>query len=246
MGPGRAFLLRSTIGYRPHLRCDGARRAAPRDFLMSGSHDFARRANATVLAQSSFANACAVTHTHAMPKLILHPTSSSTSSGAVTEIVAEAARSAPGLLVLRYAVLGRVAGIALPAAGAPARSDGLWRHTCFEAFVRGPGETYCEFNVAPSGQWAAWRFSGHRQGMTPLPVSPPVTVARRSEGRLEVAASFALGDLPEARGGALWRVGLSAVIEEAGGRLSYWALRHPAGEPDFHHPDCFALELPRP
>ena len=36
---------------------------------------------------------------------------------------------------------------------------------------------------------------------------------------------------------------LAAVIEEEGGRLSYWALRHAAGKPDFHHPEAFALEL---
>src|SRR3546814_10579152 len=34
---------------------------------------------------------------------------------------------------------------------------------------------------------------------------------------------------------------LSAVIEETDGTKSYWALRHPPGKPDFHHPDCFAL-----
>jgi hypothetical protein len=33
------------------------------------------------------------------------------------------------------------------------------------------------------------------------------------------------------------------VIEAADGSLSYWALRHPPGKPDFHHRDAFALEL---
>ena len=42
------------------------------------------------------------------------------------------------------------------------------------------------------------------------------------------------------------RIALSAVIEEVDGTKSYWALRHPPGAPDFHHPDCFALELPAP
>ena len=37
--------------------------------------------------------------------------------------------------------------------------------------------------------------------------------------------------------------GLSAVIEDPNGVLSYWALRHPPGKPDFHHPDTFALEI---
>jgi hypothetical protein len=44
--------------------------------------------------------------------------------------------------------------------------------------------------------------------------------------------------------GASWRLGLSAVIEETSGRISYWALAHPPGKADFHHSDCFAHELP--
>ena len=43
---------------------------------------------------------------------------------------------------------------------------------------------------------------------------------------------------------ASWRLGLSAVIEDTSGGKSYWALAHPPGKPDFHHADCFALELP--
>jgi hypothetical protein len=39
------------------------------------------------------------------------------------------------------------------------------------------------------------------------------------------------------------RLGLSAVIEENDGTISYWALKHLPGKPDFHHPDSFALEL---
>ena len=41
-----------------------------------------------------------------------------------------------------------------------------------------------------------------------------------------------------------WRLGLSAVLEEKDGTKSYWALAHPPGAPDFHHPDCFAAQLP--
>jgi hypothetical protein len=49
-----------------------------------------------------------------------------------------------------------------------------------------------------------------------------------------------LRDLPA---DAPWRLGLSAVIEDRSGQKSYWALAHPPGRPDFHHEDCFALEL---
>jgi hypothetical protein len=46
--------------------------------------------------------------------------------------------------------------------------------------------------------------------------------------------------------GTAWRAGVSAVIEEADGTKSYWALAHPPGEPDFHDPESFVLSLPAP
>jgi hypothetical protein len=42
------------------------------------------------------------------------------------------------------------------------------------------------------------------------------------------------------------RLALSAVIEDENGKLSYWALKHPPGKPNFHHPDAFTLELVPP
>ena len=41
-------------------------------------------------------------------------------------------------------------------------------------------------------------------------------------------------------------MGLSAILEEQGGTISYWALAHPAGKPDFHDAACFAVALPAP
>ena len=38
----------------------------------------------------------------------------------------------------------------------------------------------------------------------------------------------------------------AAVVEETDGRLSYWALTHPAERPDFHHRDGFVLPLEHP
>jgi hypothetical protein len=39
------------------------------------------------------------------------------------------------------------------------------------------------------------------------------------------------------------RLALCAVIEDRQGQLYYWALRHPAGVPDFHDPRGFILQL---
>jgi predicted GIY-YIG superfamily endonuclease len=124
----------------------------------------------------------------------------------------------------------------LPDPAATERTDGLWQTTCFELFVRTGGETYCEFNFAPSTQWAAYRFDAHRAGMRDLVLATPV-ITRKDDGIDVVINLLWLGDRE-------LHIGLSAIIEEKDGTKSYWALKHPPGAPDFHHPDCFALQLP--
>jgi hypothetical protein len=129
------------------------------------------------------------------------------------------------------------------------RQDGLWSGTCFELFAREPGAAgYIEFNFAPLAAWAAYSFSGRRTGMTPLAgIGSPHLVDGRLEDRADEIDSYYELAATIAREGILAgriRIGLSAVLEEIDGTKSYWALAHPPGEPDFHHPDCFALELP--
>ena len=118
----------------------------------------------------------------------------------------------------------------------PARfADGLWRHTCFEVFIARKGSrAYREYNLAPSSEWAGYLFQKYRlrgNGSAPRPRFR----FRRSGGTLKLDARIA------AKGRL--RVGLSAVIEEKNGELSYWALRHAPGKPDFHHRRAFALEV---
>lgn len=165
---------------------------------------------------------------------------------AVTEIAVEVLRPEPGGLGLRYLVTGKIGGLILPPVTAPARADSLWRHTCFEAFLRAaPGGAYYEVNLAPSRRWAAYRFEGYRDGMrSAQEIAAPLVEARSEGDSFELRAGLNFEGLPGPPGDGVWRLGLSAVIEEAGGRISYWALAHPPGKPDFHHSDCFALELP--
>jgi hypothetical protein len=66
--------------------------------------------------------------------------------------------------------------------------------------------------------------------------------ARRG-GRYELDASLQLNALADLPSDAPWQLNLSAVIEEKSGRKSYWALAHPPGKADFHHPDCFTHQL---
>jgi hypothetical protein len=165
--------------------------------------------------------------------LVCHP---QTPSQAVQEIAVAAARAAGGLLALSYSIRGDLSRLAVPAARRPAPGARLWQHTCCEAFLAQPsGAAYREYNFSPSGEWAAYAFERYREGAA-VDVPDPRIELRSTLDELELRARIEL-----APGKML--AALCAVIEEAGGGLSYWALRHPPGKPDFHHPAGFALEI---
>ena len=152
------------------------------------------------------------------------------------------------LLRISYALRGDLALLNIPVRASTRRADRLWETTCFEAFLRVEGDSaYYEFNFSPSGEWAAYWFRGYRDGgpMDNDNVASGI-VARRSANRIELDALVHLDRLQAIRLGSLLRIGLSAVIEDHDGGLSYWALKHPGAKPDFHHPDSFALELAFP
>ncbi|HWU26645.1 MAG TPA: DOMON-like domain-containing protein [Rhizomicrobium sp.] len=164
---------------------------------------------------------------------------------AIVRIDVDAGWGADGIDI-RYFVRGAILDVSIPAPSAPLRTDGLWQHTCFEAFVRAEqGEAYCEFNFSPSTAWAAYRFDDHRSGMRPIDKLPALPIASEdTEIVLSLRATLPRRALADWAGAGSIKLGLSAVIEERSGRKSYWALVHPPGDPDFHHRDCFALVLP--
>ena len=139
-------------------------------------------------------------------------------------------------LKVAYLLEGAIERLRIPPRRAPRSADRLWQHTCCEVFVARAGAPgYQEFNFSPSGEWAAYAFGRYREG-GPLTIPDPrIAVERRAE-QLELTATIA------ADPGKL-RIGLSVVVEDEAGALSYWALRHAPGKPDFHHPDSFALAL---
>ena len=169
-----------------------------------------------------------------------HPDSPST---AIDRIEVEVERLGEMGLRLRYQVFGDLARMRLPDFERSGRTDGLWRSTCFEAFVKPErGEGYRECNFAGL-QWASYRFSGYRTGMIEAAFQPRAIEGAADWLSVEIEpGQFARPDLPAPD----WRIGLSAVIEDVDGNLSYWALAHSPGKPDFHHPDSFVLTLPPP
>lgn len=127
----------------------------------------------------------------------------------------------------------------IPPIAEPWRADELWRTTCFEAFVApAGGDSYREWNFAPRGNWAAYDFTGYREGMAKADVrSPPYIRMEDNFTWWTVGATIAVAADQN------WDFALSAVLEEKDGTKSYWALAHPPEKPDFHSRDCFIATL---
>jgi hypothetical protein len=166
------------------------------------------------------------------------------------------ADAGPGpALHLRYELKGELSVLRLPRPALEGAADGLWQHTCFEAFAMPSGaHAYQEFNFSPSGQWASYRFSAERvrdfagevaQQLGPQTRRPQLRVERRAD-HLVLHARLAGEALPTEPPDGVLRLNLSAVLEDQAGQLSYWALHHPSARPDFHHPEGFVHLLPWP
>lgn len=146
-------------------------------------------------------------------------------------------------LRLRWRIEG-AQDLVVPSFAGKGRADELWRTTCFEAFFRPVGtEAYFELNLSPSERWNAYDFDAYREGRRerPFPHEPECTMRQGS--------SFAIFDAAVPVGGLSsgpCALALCAVIEEAGGVVSYWGLAHPDGKPDFHAPDSFTELLQPP
>ena len=150
--------------------------------------------------------------------------------------------------------IGAASARALAAAGyqvicAARRTDRLWEHTCFEAFIGIRGHSaYREFNFSPSSQWAAYAFFDYRQRDEAFVCkTAPIITSQLFAGRFELIATIPASALPHKP--ETLEIGLSAVVEAADlvdGRHSYWALKHPAERPDFHRREAFSLTLNQP
>lgn len=128
-----------------------------------------------------------------------------------------------------------------PPAPAPARRDGLWEHSCLEAFVADASRSaYWELNLAPNGNWAVYRFSDYRSGQQAAEGAAPQLAVEREGGSLALRLQWPL-PLELAQASEL-AIGITAVLEQRNGTLSYWALHHPGQQADFHHRDGFILQ----
>lgn len=170
--------------------------------------------------------------------LIPHPSSS---PGPVRSIRVEIGFEDRGF-TLRYRAVGEIDMVDIPRRTRPARTDELWRHTCFEVFIgEAESDVYVELNFSPSTRWAAYRFSGYRQGMSAaMECPPPKIVVARKAAELTLTATVDLSWIGDSLAPA--RIALAAIIEDRAGGKTYFALAHPGEKPDFHHPESFARD----
>lgn len=173
--------------------------------------------------------------------LIPHPT---TPNLAIRTLSAEVQTSHHGNLILRYTLHADLAQLLIPPPQVTKTVDGLWQHTCFEAFFAIQGEkAYREFNFSPSSEWAAYAFSDYRVRTDWQMQQAPVIECETASGQLMVKVTLATEHLPKGQIDQALLIGLTAVVEAKDGDKSYWAIQHPTDKPDFHHRDGF-IKLP--
>jgi hypothetical protein len=168
----------------------------------------------------------------------------STPSAVVRAIQVVLRRSIEAELRITFRLEGDIPQLILPPPSVPRVGVELWRHTCFESFIAIEGRpAYHEFNFAPSGEWTVHSFRAYRDGgpIVDEKIRPEIAM-RSTDSWFEMNARVRLDSLSGEHPRATLRLGIAAVIE-AGDGFSYWALCHPAGKPDFHHSDGFALLL---
>jgi hypothetical protein len=132
------------------------------------------------------------------------------------------------------------------------REHQLWQQTCFEIFIKNPNENdYIEINLTPSGAWNAYYFLDTRKsaaddGLCEVSAMEPAQIssgAGYEEGLFKMNALIELPNQLPFLQIVGCRLGLSAVVKGLDQQLHYMALHHPSDQPDFHHPQNFALRI---
>ncbi len=156
-------------------------------------------------------------------------------------------RLAPDRLSLSFILRGGEKVVLGPTNPQPLRRDELWKQTCFECFMvnaadRGLHARYVEWNLAPSGDWQAYGFTGYREGRSEIALEAPRLTRRQEQDGF--IFEFQLPIPPEFRSSG-FEIGVSAVTQESVEELPfYWAFAHRAEKPDFHNREAMLVIVP--
>ena len=126
------------------------------------------------------------------------------------------------------------------------RKNELWKHTCFEWFLKPADSTaYWECNIAPGGDWNLYSLSDYRKNLLEEKnlSSFSLKTQRLSDEKWSLHASFDLSPISPLQDNTKLLLNLSAVLELTNGQMTYWSLSHTQSKADFHHPNHFVMEL---
>ena len=148
------------------------------------------------------------------------------------------------ILAISYTILGSLKQLLIPErAGMPIRKHKLWEETCFEFFLGlKNSDEYWEFNFSPAGHWNVYRLKAYRKDMQEelAFMHLPFRILNQPDS-LQLAAELDLSRIVPAD--TALRIAVSAVIKSKYGKATYWALKHPSSQPDFHHQDSFIADF---
>jgi hypothetical protein len=122
----------------------------------------------------------------------------------------------------------------------------LWEKTCFEFFLKNTNDNYIEFNFSPNFEWNCFYFK--KQG-DPLLEYSKMTIPKLdillSSSHYLLIAEIKKELFPEHFFDKKLELsmGLTSVIKDKLGRMSYWALDHKDTRPNFHHFDSFKYKF---
>ena len=172
-------------------------------------------------------------------RLACHP---ATPSSLVSQLTATISELTGDSIQLSYQVTGDLNRLLIPKQQTPNASDNLWQHTCFEFFIaQAEGENYYEFNFSPSTLWAAYAFDSYRVRREWAINEAPSISINQTQNHYQLDAVINLADLPLVNKKEACLIGLTAVVETQQNEHSYWALKHPETQPNFHHRDGYIL-----
>jgi hypothetical protein len=122
------------------------------------------------------------------------------------------------------------------------RCIGLWEKTCFELFIKNEFDQYVEFNFSPVFEWNCFYFNKKGDALTEWKeMQRPETDILLSKDHFLLFAVIKKKYFPKEffDHKAELHAGITTVIKDKAGSLSYWALSHADSRPNFHHFDSF-------
>ena len=151
----------------------------------------------------------------------------------------------PESLFISYKVQGELSEVDF-GQGQPnhARVMKLWEKTCFELFIKTCENSYIEFNFSPEFEWNCFYF--------PKKGDPLTQYARMDFVKFDILLSLDVFHLiveidksrfPDGFFKGELSAGITSVIKDKNGGISYWALSHEDKKPNFHHFDSFKYKF---